>query len=304
LRELKPRLVILAETEFWPNFLRLARSSGARIAVVNARISDRSRPGYMRFSFLLGRVLKHVDLFLSQSEEDRRRLVDIGAPNGRARVAGNLKFDAPEPLVPAVLGQLKTALIRENIGPVIVCGSTVEGEEALLAPLFRKIFEEHPRSLVLLAPRHPERFGLVAALLAQEKLTFVRRSQWSGSGLAGSVFLLDTIGELSALYSLANVALVGGSLVARGGHNILEPARYGAAIIVGEHTENFRDIVGLFRKSNALVVTNPTRLREDLLELVANEPKRIALGKQAAEVLRTQAGATERTLSALKELMH
>ena len=156
---------------------------------------------------------------------------------------------------------------------------------------------------MLLAPRHPERFDSVAAVLEQQRIRFIRRSQWTGSGIAGSVLLLDTIGELSALYALADVAFVGGSLLPRGGHNILEPARYGTAIIVGEHTENFRDIVGLFRQQDALHVTNPSNLEKDLLKLMADEPGRIALGQRATDVLKTQTGATGRTLSALTELM-
>lgn len=304
LKALQPQLVIMAETEFWPNFLWLAHASSARIAVVNARISDNSLPGYRRFKSLLQRVLKHVDLFLTQTEEDKRRLLDIGAPESRVRVSGNLKFDAPEPAEPPILADLKTTLVMERSGPILICGSTVEGEEAMLAPIFAKLFRQNSHAAVLLAPRHPERFDSVAALLEQQHIRFVRRSQWAGGGIAGSILLLDTIGELSALYALADVAFVGGSLVPRGGHNILEPARYGAAIVVGEHTENFRDIVELFHKQDALQVTNPSSLEKDLLKLMADEPGRIALGQRATQVLHTQTGATERTLSALADLMH
>jgi 3-deoxy-D-manno-octulosonic-acid transferase len=303
LKILKPRLVIMAETEFWPNFLRLSHASGARVAVVNARISDRSLPGYRRFKSLLQRVLQQVDLFLTQTEEDQRRLVDIGAAKDRVQISGNLKFDAPEPVAPALLAELKTALVLETGRPVLVCGSTVEGEEELLAPVFEKLFRHNPSAVVLLAPRHPERFDSVAALLEQKHIRYVRRSQRSGEGIAGSVLLLDTIGELSALYALADVAFVGGSLVPRGGHNILEPARYGAAIVVGEHTENFRDIVELFRKQNAVKVTNPSNMEKDLLGLMENESERLALGERGTEVLQTQSGATERTLFALTELL-
>ena len=303
LRTFKPRLVIMAETEFWPNFLRLAKSSGAQVAVVNARISDNSFPGYRRFKSLLQSVLQHVDLFLTQTEEDKRRLLDIGARENRVHVSGNLKFDAPDPVEPAILANLKLTLVMEGTGPVLICGSTVEGEEIMLAPVFAKLFRQSPRASVLLAPRHPERFDPVAALLEQQHIRLVRRSQWTGGGIAGSVLLLDTIGELSALYALADVAFVGGSLVPRGGHNILEPARYGAAIVVGEHTENFRDIVELFRKQDALQVTSPSKLERDVLKLMADEQVRIALGQRATEVLQTQTGATGRTLSALAELM-
>jgi 3-deoxy-D-manno-octulosonic-acid transferase len=198
---------------------------------------------------------------------------------------------------------LKTALVLEGAGPVLVCGSTVESEEEMLAPVFANLFQKHPRALVLLAPRHPERFDSVAALLQQKRIRYVRRSQRTGEGIAGSVLLLDTIGELSALYALADVAFVGGSLVPRGGHNILEPARYGAAIVVGEHTENFRDIIELFRRQNAVKVTNPSNVEKDLFALMADESGRLTLGELGAEVLQTQTGSTERTLSALAELL-
>ncbi|HSS99080.1 MAG TPA: 3-deoxy-D-manno-octulosonic acid transferase [Terriglobales bacterium] len=303
LKTLKPKLVIMAETEFWPNFLRLSHASDARVAVVNARISDHSLPGYRRFKSLLRRVLQHVDLFLTQTEEDQRRLVEIGALENRVRVSGNLKFDTPEPAEPAILSELKTAFVLENAGPVLVCGSTVEGEEEMLAPVFKKLFERNPRAVVLLAPRHPERFDPVATLLEQKNIRFIRRSKRSGEGVAGSVLLLDTIGELSPLYALADVAFVGGSLVPRGGHNILEPARYGSAIVVGEHTENFRDIVELFRKRDAVMTTNPSNLEKDLIGLMQDESMRLALGERATKVLHTQTGATERTLSALAELL-
>src|SRR5438132_6428352 len=128
LKVLKPRLLIMAETEFWPNFLRLVHASGARIAIVNARISDNSLPGYRRFKSLLCRVLQHVDLFLAQTEEDKRRLLDIGALQNRVKVSGNLKFDAPEPVEPTILANLKLTLMMEGAGPVLICGSTVENE--------------------------------------------------------------------------------------------------------------------------------------------------------------------------------
>ena len=173
----------------------------------------------------------------------------------------------------------------------------------MLAPVFEKLFQRNSRAVILLAPRHPERFDSVAALLKQKHIRFSRRSQMSGKGIAGSVLLLDTIGELSALYALADVAFVGGSLVPRGGHNILEPARYGSAIVVGEHTENFRDIVELFRQQNAVRVTKPSNLEKDLLGLMEDESERLKLGERGTEVLQAQTGATERTLSALAELL-
>src|SRR5579864_9514550 len=172
LRALQPELVVLAETEFWPNFLRLSHASGARIAVVNARISDRSWPGYRRFRRLLKAVLRHVDLFLTQTAEDARRLVEIGAPPGVVFATGNLKFDVPAPAAPPIIASLRAAFQQANTGPVIVCGSTVEGEEPLLVQAFISILASHPRAVMVLAPRHPERFGEVTELLNQLGIRF------------------------------------------------------------------------------------------------------------------------------------
>lgn len=257
LRSLRPQLIILAETEFWPNFLRLAHQSGSRVAVVNARISDRSRPGYRRFRRVLPAVLRHIDLFLAQTPEDAARLKDIGAPSDRIRVSGNLKFDVAVPPAPPIVSSLRDAFQRAGAGPIIVCGSTVEGEEPLLFAAFENVLMAHPNAVMILAPRHPERFAEVAQLLEQLKMRFWRRSSWDGEAITGGVLLVDSIGELAALYALSDVAFVGGSLVPRGGHNIIEPAQHGVPIVVGNHTENFRDIIGLFQSHDAVRVVGP-----------------------------------------------
>jgi len=303
LRALRPRMVVIAETEFWPNFLRLTHASGARIAVVNARISDRSWPSYRRFSGLLRRLLVNVDLFLAQTPADAARLQDVGARPERVRVAGNLKFDIPAPGPPAVVESIRKSIAQAGAGPVLVCGSTVEGEEPLLLKAFENLLVQHPRAVMILAPRHPERFSAVAALLEQMSIRFCRRSLWNGDALTGGVFLVDTIGELAALYGLADIAFVGGSLVPRGGHNIIEPALHGVAIVVGNHTENFRDIVSLFQSRDAVRIAGPAELPLVLLELLANDAERIALGKRAAETMRSQIGATARTADELQELL-
>jgi 3-deoxy-D-manno-octulosonic-acid transferase len=306
LRALRPALVVIAETEFWPNFLRLAKKSGARVAVVNARISDRSLPRYRRTRLLLRHALRNVDVFLAQSEEDARRLRAIGAPAERVRVSGNLKFDVRPPGAAPLLEQVRAAVGAGSGGearPVIVCGSTVEGEEPLLLRALEIVLARRPDAAILLAPRHPERFDQVAALLARSGLAFVRRTQWQGEPLAGKVLLLDSIGELAAVYGAASIAFVGGSLVARGGHNILEPAHYGVPIVVGPHTENFRDIVTLFRRAGAVRVAAAADLAGVLLELLTDRAACAAMGAAAARVLQEQSGATERTLQALAELL-
>lgn len=303
LRALRPRMVVIAETEFWPNFLRLAHASGARVAVVNARISDRSFPSYRRFRGLLRRLLANVDLFLAQTPEDAARLRDIGAEPERVRVTGNLKFDVPAPAPPAIVESVRGSIAATGAGPVLVCGSTVEGEESLLLKAFENLLVQHPRAVMILAPRHPERFAAVAALLEQMSIRFLRRSLWNGEPLTSGVLLLDTIGELAALYALADIAFVGGSLVPRGGHNIIEPAQHGVATVVGNHTENFRDIVSLFESRDAVRIVGPAELPLVLLELLADDEERRALGKLAAETMQSQIGATARSADELQELM-
>jgi len=304
---LRPELVVVAETEFWPNFLRLAKRSGARIAVINCRISDRSLPGYKRirswFPRLLEKTLENVDLFLAQTEEDARRLVEIGAAESKVTVVGNLKFDVAPPPSPAILESLRESFRYSEAQPVLVCGSTLDGEEGPLLSAFRNILANHPKAVMMLAPRHPERFAEVAALVEQLGFRMWRRSLWSGEALTGGVFLVDSIGELAALYSLATVAFVGGSLVPRGGHNILEPALYGVPMVTGDHYENFRDIVNFFAKRNAVRIVTVADMPLVFMELIENGVERTRLGRNAREAFESQRGATARTISALLLLM-
>jgi len=304
---LRPELVVVAETEFWPNFLHLAKGSGARVAVINCRISDRSLPGYKRFRRWLPRLLEktlaNVDLFLAQTQEDRRRLIEIGADEDKVKVTGNLKFDVAPPPPPAVVASLRESFDRSAAGPILVCGSTLEDEEGSLLLAFRNICVNHPKAVMMLAPRHPERFPEVAELVEKLGFRMSRRSLWSGEPLAGGVFLVDSIGELTALYSLATVAFVGGSLVPRGGHNILEPALYGVPIVTGNHYENFRDIVNFFASRNAVRIVGLAELPLVFMELIENVDERAMLGRNALAALESQRGVTDRTVSALLELM-
>ncbi len=304
---LRPELVVVAETEFWPNFLRLARQSGARVAVINCRISDRSFPGYKRFRLwfpqLLEKTLANVDLFLAQTEEDRRRLIEIGAAEATVQVAGNLKFDVEPPPLPKIVASLDESFKQSAAGPVLVCGSTLEDEEGSLLSAFRNILVNHPKAVMILAPRHPERFAEVAELIEQLGFRMLRRSLWSGEPLVGGVFLLDSIGELAALYSLATVAFVGGSLVPRGGHNILEPALYGVPVVTGNHYENFRDVVNFFASRNAVRIVGLAELPLVFMELIENDNERAVLGRNALAALESQRGATDKTVWALVQLM-
>jgi 3-deoxy-D-manno-octulosonic-acid transferase len=304
LAALRPKLVVLVESEFWPNFLRLVEGAGVRTVVVNARVSDRSFPRYLRYKGMMRRILWGIDLFLAQSHEDARRLVSMGARPRHVVVTGNLKFDVKLQAELPIVAALRADFQRANAGPVLVCGSTAEGEERPLLRAFKGVLEEYPRAVMVLAPRHPQRFERVARLVSAPGLKLWRRSRWkSGESIGGGVLLLDSLGELSAAYGLGDVAFVGGSLVRRGGHNILEAAQHGIAILVGPHTENFRDIINLFRQAKAVRVVDQDTLSEVLHDLLADHAACQALGSRAAEVLHAHAGATERTLSAIEGLL-
>jgi len=308
---LKPRMLMLAETEFWPNLLRLTKQSGAKIAVVNARISDRSFPRYRAFSALMRPALDHVDAFLAQSPLDRERLIAIGANAARVQFTGNLKFGIIARKDVPLVARLRDALAAEqkksnsakSSAPVIVCGSTVEGEEPMLLDAFRQLLTDFPHATMVLAPRHPERNDDVVAEITRRRLWCIRRSQWKDEVLAGHVFLLDTIGELAAVYELATIAFVGGSLVPRGGHNILEPAQFGKPILVGPSMSNFRDILGIFKASNAVKTVTPVNLYYEMQLLLASPEKCWEMGKRAFETFSAQVGSTERTLDALEVLL-
>jgi len=307
LRALRPEMIILAETEFWPNFLRLAAKAGAKIAVVNARISDRSFPRYRRWQKLFRTVLQPVGMFLAQSEEDARRLVEIGAEKERVTVGGNLKFEVNSAMNVEIVHQVREGFADGGVQPLIVAGSTVEGEEPLVLAACAEVQNQYPQMAVILAPRHRERFVSVAKLVEGSSFQLVRRTAWRREPLMpGTVFLLDSIGELASLYAVATIAFVGGSLVPRGGHNILEPAQHGVPIVIGPHYENFRDIITIFKRAEAVRIVDAEHLGAEFLTLLQNHAERSgpsSVGQRAAEVVRAQAGATERTLQALDRFL-
>jgi 3-deoxy-D-manno-octulosonic-acid transferase len=298
-RHLRPRLMVLAESEFWMNLLAVAQANQCRVAVVNTRVSDRSLPRYLKIQSLLAKyIFSSVDLVLAQSEQDAERAKQIGAPTGRVQVTGNLKFDLTPPAESEIVRKLREALRGKN---VFVCGSTVEGEEEMLAQELRE--RKMSDLVVVLAPRHPERFNAVADLLSNVGVKVVRRTTWGGEPLeSGTVFLLDSIGELAAIYALADVAFVGGSLVPRGGHNVLEPAYFGKPILVGPHTENFRDIMRRFEQANAIARTESGDVLVGAF-LLLTQPALAEMGKRAKQVMDENAGATERTVTALEVLL-
>jgi 3-deoxy-D-manno-octulosonic-acid transferase len=299
---LRPSLLVLAETEFWPNLLQLARKRGTAIAVVNGRISDRSFPRYRRFRWFFTRVLAHIDLFLAQTKEDARRLHEIGADEQRVHVSGNLKFDVRPSTAIAITVDLRRAVGKD--APVIVCGSTTLGEEEILLAAFKDVLQHYPQAVLILAPRHPERFDRVAGLVSASGLSLIRRSTWPASGsLAGHIFLLDSVGELASVYALADLAFVGGSLFPVGGHNILEPAQHGAAVVTGPHTNNFREIVRIFEQGGGLKIATSQGLSREWLALLKDPQERRELGNRAQQLFAQYTGATARTLEALRPFL-
>ena len=292
LRLLRPSMVVLLETEFWPRMITECRHAGVPMAVVNARISDRSWPRYRSLRFVWKHLLNGFAVVLAQSELDAERLTAIGA--GNVRVGGNLKYDIRVAKPAAV-----TEALRAHLPPgakVVVCGSTLAGEEDLLLNSLA------PGVVTILAPRHPERFEAVAAMLGTRGVPCARRSKWllAPTPLSpGSIFLLDSIGELASVYSLASVAVVGGGFFVPGGHNPLEPAQFGVPIIMGPHYENFRGIVEKLQVADAVAIASPSALAALLQHLLTDESEAAAVGARARTVFENEAGATTRAVAAL-----
>lgn len=303
LHALRPAMIVLAETELWPNFILAADRARVPIAVVNARISDRSYPRYRRLRWFWRPQLRRIALYCAQSDEDARRLREIGASAERVRVTGNLKFDFAAAGSSMLVDQLRLAVSGAK---VLVAGSTLEGEEKLLVDAWPELSEKFPRLLMILAPRHPERFAGVAAILSAAKIAFTRRSEWNGEPLlrdGGSVFFLDSIGELTSVYSLATVAFVGGSAMGGGGHNPLEPAQWGVPVVMGESYENFRSIVNALRDADAIRIAPREQLISELQMLLQDERAARAIGERARALAHAEAGALQRTLAALNALL-
>jgi 3-deoxy-D-manno-octulosonic-acid transferase len=308
LRALQPQLFILAETEFWPNLLKGCFRRGIPVVVVNARISDRSWPRYQILRRLWSPILGNLSTVLAQSPTDAARLKAIGCRPDRVTVAGNLKFD-----VRAAHESDATRLLK-SLSPglrFMVAGSTLDSEEAALLEAWPRLLQSDPALAMVLAPRHPERFSAVAALLERSGVSFIRRSAWKTQPAAaieplrsGQILLLDTIGELASVYSLASVAFVGGSLIPAGGHNPLEPAQFGVPIVMGPHYANFRAITDDLLAHHALRIASRQELADTLIDLFRDQLTSAAMGSRARQVFEQQAGATARTIDALTCLLN
>ena len=298
-------MLILAETEFWPNLLNGCFRRGTPVVVVNARISDRSWPRYEMLRRLWAPILSRLRRVLAQSDIDAKRLRALGCREEAVSVAGNLKFDVRASQEAEATRRLRAVGLR-----FVVAGSTLDGEEMALLESWPRLLEAEPGLAMVLAPRHPERFGAVAALLERSGIAWVRRSGWTvqsgdSEGLirAGQIVLLDTIGELASVYSLASVAFVGGSVAEAGGHNPLEPAQFGVAIVMGPHYANFRAITEDLLAHEAIRIAPKEGLAQTLVELLNHPEEARAMGERARRVFEQQSGATARCVAAIREIL-
>ena len=326
LRAVRPAIVVIVETEIWPNFLREAAREKIPVAFVSGRISDRSFARYQRFLGIFGfylrrllrRTLAFASVFLMQSETDAERIRALGAPGERVRVAGNLKYDLALPAATPISRWLAAEAARLGRSPVIVAGSVVATEEPLALIAFGTLQGEHRNALLVLAPRKPERFDAAAQFITEAHTKFVRRSTLAIPGPAEAiaangvvhlpgdvkVLLLDSIGELASLYGVADGAFVGGSLVTAGGHNILEAAAFGKIAVFGPSMENFSEMAARFVQAGAAIqVPSPEDAGVAWIELL-REPERMKrMGETARRLVEESRGATERAVTEIAELL-
>ena len=309
LRNLKPSVVVVLETEIWPNLFREVQQIGAGLTILNGRISDRAFPRYRRFAWFFRAVLPAVDSVLAQTEEIRGRFLLLGAAPLRTRATGNLKYDfearPPEPDSPVV-----HYIERLRPGKVWIAASTMPPAEAgdpdeddVVIEAFRDLAIRHQDLLLILAPRKPERFDSVARKLDAAGVAYARRTALPATAALPSVLLLDTIGELARLFALADVVFMGGTLAKRGGHNILEPALFGKPVIVGPHMENFRDIAQHFRAHGAfLEIADRSKLAATVDQLLSNPARAQDIGRIALKSAEMSRGASILALEEVRKL--
>jgi 3-deoxy-D-manno-octulosonic-acid transferase len=309
LEKIRPCLFVIAETELWPNLISCLHKRGIAVAEVNGRISDSSFAGYQAVKFLLRPILEKISLFCVQTERDRRRLEGLGAPSQRIKVSGNMKFDNLQDLfLKRDTQEFRRKLGLQDPDRLLVCGSTHPGEEELILSAYQELLSEFPWLRLLIAPRHPQRAAEIEKIISRKNFRPLRVSQLRLSALTPqpmpTAFILDTIGELDAYYALADMVFVGGSLVKKGGHNLLEPAGLGKPVIFGAQMFNFRDIADLFLGYNAgLMVHNSQELKQALRRLLTNESVRTELTRNARQLIAANQGATARTVIWLKDLL-
>jgi 3-deoxy-D-manno-octulosonic-acid transferase len=313
LRHIKPKIVLLMETEIWFNFVREANKSGAKIVLVNGRISEKSFKRYTFIKNFMAWVLHYVDLALVQHQIDARRLSDLGMRRTKIKIIGSLKFDQTiDERESIVTEQLRARFAITDDAPVIVAASTHSPEERWLLSAFKQIYKTSEGKLprLLIAPRHPERFDEVKKQIRETGFDWAARSETpSARDKVAEIILMDSIGELRAVFPLAEIVFVGGSLIKHGGQNILEPAIAGKPIVTGFYTMNFEAIVKEFVEREAVVQLPKLdekhaveKLADVFSELLTDRKQREKLAENAATVMRISRGATARTIEQLREI--
>jgi len=296
----KPDLFILAESEFWPNLLKEANKNCTAVLLINGRVSEKTFRWFSRMKFFVKKILANIDFFLVQTEREKTGLIDLGIPQSKVSLAGNLKTEIQLPL----LSSKKVARFKDQLGipegkKVILAGSTHRGEEIQILQAFSNAKKEYPEEVLMIAPRHPERAGEIERICKDLFLSCVRKSK-NELKAGWDVLIIDTLGELAVLYSLCDLAFIGGSLVEWGGQNILEPAFYGKPIFFGPHMNNFKDIAEIFVRSNsASIVKNSAEL--DHIFQFQDRDFLTQMGKNARSTLKSLQGATEKTLDLIEK---
>ena len=299
---IKPSAIVLVELELWPNLVLTAKRLGVLLALINGRLSEKSFRGYCRIRPFVGRLLNGFDLLAVQNREYGDRLLELGAPSERLHLTGSIKFDG----VLSDRSNAQTTELRRFFGlrnddKVFIAGSTQAPEESFALDTWQALRSEFPNLRLILVPRHKERFDEVAAVVTSRGLSLQRRS--NAIQESGDVLLLDTLGELTACWGLADIAFVGGSLTQRGGQNMIEPASFGAAVLFGPNTWNFRDIVEqLLARDAACVVRSPQELTATVRALLQQPSVADELGHRASEFVATQQGAALRTVELLQRM--
>lgn len=304
LRRVRPSLVVLAECELWPNFLMLSKRMDIPVAVINGRMSPRSQHRFQKARWLVRRLFARLDLCAVQSTEHAVAFRSLGATN--VVVTGSVKYDGAggDRNNPRTRELARLFAIADS-DLVWVAGSTQAPEEQVVLDIFRRTRQAHPSIRLLLVPRHKERFDEVAHIVSRSGLPLVRRSRLESPVNRDDVILVDTMGELGAVWGLAHIAFVGGSLDGRrGGQNMIEPAAYGAAVLFGPHTWNFKDAVArLMEQGGAIQVMDAANLERQIMRLLADPDARKQLGAHGRRFVLAQQGATDKTLQALECLI-
>src|SRR5512140_2255690 len=300
-RAIQPDVLVLEYTEIWPNFIRAARLSGAKVVVTNGRFSPDHLRSYRTLFAAIGNPLRDIDLFLMREDDEAERVLGLGAPLERVWVTGNTKFDALATAEARDDLELRRALKLPDAARVLIAGSTHEGEEEALLAVYRRLLSAHPDLRLVIAPRYIDRAGRVAELARAAGLSVGMRSD--GNRADGRVVVLDTIGELGRAYRLATLVFVGGSFTTRGGQNILEPAAQGRPVLFGPHMENFHDSVQVLVGRGGIQVNDPDHLYRVVSELLSRPDLVQSLGELARDAVRQISGASGRNVDLIERLM-